>query len=97
MGKRARSTVVPAIPPAMREVMNGVWRSFSGAMVPVVVYPTTLARPYNIVYCSVMGSAMREDGGWRGGSKWREPATRVWTVSLSTTMGFCYTSLERRG
>jgi len=33
MGKRARSTVVPAIPPAMREVRKGVCRSLSGAMV----------------------------------------------------------------
>lgn len=33
MGNRARSTVVPAIPPAMREVRKGVCRSLSGAMV----------------------------------------------------------------
>lgn len=33
MGKRARSTVVPAMPPAIREVRKGVWRSLSGAMV----------------------------------------------------------------
>jgi len=33
MGKRARSTVVPAIPPAIREVKKGVCRSLSGAMV----------------------------------------------------------------
>jgi len=33
MGKRARSTVVPAIPPAIREVRKGVCRSLSGAMV----------------------------------------------------------------
>jgi hypothetical protein len=37
MGKRARSTVVPAIPPAIREVRKGVSRSLSGAMVMMVV------------------------------------------------------------